>query len=333
MTNRVAVQQDTTKTADKAAPTPSVLAAAEKAAPADKAEKATAAKAEKAAAKAAKAAKAAATKAAADKAAAEKAAAAKAAADKVAAAKVAAEKAAAAKAAADKVAAEKAAAEKAAADKAAAEKAAAAKAEKAAADKAAEFGEALEEEDISQDDLSTVLKQFIKSDTGSTFIREIIETPEMSDDTKKKGTSKYELSTIMAKLTQFNVVITDKTIGIEFKDFLRMNVKGGVGGGGVLLIGGAPDNNISLTLLILGSILIPISKKKIMSIAQTKIQKELEVLNNELELDKNTNLKEKLKRIDNIIEQYYNTDTLAKELYTEGILLKMKGCYLLRRYY
>ena len=155
-----------------------------------------------------------------------------------------------------------AAAEKAAADKAAAEKAAAEKAEKAAADKAAEFGEALDAKQISQGDLSTVLKQFINTDTGSMFISEIIKTQEPHDDTKKKGTSKSELSTIMAKLTQFNVVITDKTIGIEFKNFLQTSVKVGVGGGGVLLIGGALPNNISLTLLILGSILIPISKKK-----------------------------------------------------------------------
>ena len=69
-----------------------------------------------------------------------------------------------------------------------------------------------------------------------------------------------------------------------------------------------------------------------MSIAQTKIQTELEVLNIELELDKNPDLKKKLESIDNIIEKYYNTDTLAGELYTEGILLNMKGCFLLRRY-
>ena len=190
---------------------------------------------------------------------------------------------------------------------------------------------AAEAEQISQEELSTGLKQFINTDTGSDFIIEIIKNQKMSDNTELNAE-------IEEKLKKFNVVITSDTIGIKFNNPLPTSVRGG-GGGGVLVIGGAPPrNNISLTLLILGSILIPISERKIMSIVKRQpkpYEKQLEELNRVLELKTNQDLKKKLEKIDELIDKYYrsNTDMLAKELKKEGIILKTEGCSISRSYY
>ena len=132
------------------------------------------------------------------------------------------------------------------------------------------------------------------------------------------------------KLKNFDIKITDDQIIIKFTLLFHS-------GGERVLVGGVSPtpNNISLALLILGSILIPISKRGTISIdikEKPNLQEELLALNNALELGTNQSLKEQLDRIDNIIDNYINdTFNLTNKLREEGIILNSEELYILRK--